>query len=103
MQNRVTQLLRQRHFWVLMLVMAVVVSACAPTAPAASDGAPAPAAEAAATEPAPEPTPLPEIPAPREGVFTYWGGLIFSDAANQMLVDAITAWGKSVGSRPKWS
>jgi multiple sugar transport system substrate-binding protein len=97
MQNRVTQLLRQRHFWVLMLVMAVVVSACAPTAPAATDGAPAPAAEAAATEPAPEPTPLPEIPAPREGVFTYWGGLIFSDAANQMLVDAITAWGEEYG------
>jgi multiple sugar transport system substrate-binding protein len=28
---------------------------------------------------------------------TYWGGLIFSDAANQMLVDEITAWGEANG------
>jgi len=28
---------------------------------------------------------------------TYWGGLIFSDAANKMLVDAITKWGQQNG------
>jgi multiple sugar transport system substrate-binding protein len=27
----------------------------------------------------------------------YWGGLIFSDAANNMLVDEITAWGEANG------
>ncbi len=28
---------------------------------------------------------------------TYWGGLIFADAANQLLVDTITAWGAANG------
>ncbi len=28
---------------------------------------------------------------------TYWGGLIFSDAANQMLVDTINEWGEANG------
>jgi multiple sugar transport system substrate-binding protein len=28
---------------------------------------------------------------------TYWGGLIFSDAANQLLVDTINAWGEANG------
>ena len=28
---------------------------------------------------------------------TYWGGLIFSDAANQLLVDTINAWGAANG------
>lgn len=32
-----------------------------------------------------------------EGTFTYWGGLIFSDAANQMLVDRIEQWGEERG------
>ena len=31
------------------------------------------------------------------GTFTYWGGLIFSDEANQMLVDRIEAWGEERG------
>ncbi|MFZ1754627.1 MAG: extracellular solute-binding protein, partial [Caldilineaceae bacterium] len=31
------------------------------------------------------------------GTFTYWGGLIFSDEANQMLVDRIEAWGEDRG------
>jgi len=31
------------------------------------------------------------------GTFTYWGGLIFSDAANQLLVDRINQWGKEKG------
>jgi multiple sugar transport system substrate-binding protein len=29
--------------------------------------------------------------------FTYWGGLIFSDTANQMLVDRINQWGQEKG------
>ncbi len=31
------------------------------------------------------------------GKITYWGGLIFSDAANKLLVDTINAWGKENG------
>lgn len=31
------------------------------------------------------------------GTFTYWGGLIFSDEANQMLVDRIEEWGEAKG------
>ena len=31
------------------------------------------------------------------GTFTYWGGLIFSDEANQMLVDRIEEWGEMKG------
>lgn len=84
---------RMGPYWVLMIVAAMVLAACAPTAAPAGDsassGAPAPAVEAAATEPA--------AAAPEPGVFTYWGGLIFSDAANQMLVDEITAWGQERG------
>ncbi|MBI1293917.1 extracellular solute-binding protein [bacterium] len=32
-----------------------------------------------------------------DGTFTYWGGLIFSEAANQMLVDRIEQWGEERG------
>lgn len=31
------------------------------------------------------------------GKLTFWGGLIFSDDANQMLTDAVNDWGKSNG------
>src|SRR4051794_1190879 len=31
------------------------------------------------------------------GKLTYWGGLIFSDDANQMLTDGINQWGKDNG------
>ena len=82
--------LRRGPIWALALIVALVAAACAP-APAAAPAAQEPAAEAAATE-APA-----EEAAPVEGVFTYWGGLIFSDAANQMLVDRITAWGQEKG------
>jgi multiple sugar transport system substrate-binding protein len=93
MQKRITQWMRQPHLWVLMLVTALVASACAaPAAPAGGDTAPAPAAAGAATEPAAD-----APPAPAEGVFTYWGGLIFSDAANQMVVDRVTQWGQERG------
>jgi len=33
----------------------------------------------------------------QDSVFTYWGGLIFSDTANQLLVDRINAWGAERG------
>lgn len=33
----------------------------------------------------------------RGGKLTYWGGLIFSDAANKLLTDTITAWGRENG------
>src|SRR5688572_27753888 len=29
------------------------------------------------------------------GTFTYWGGLIFSEEANNLLVEEITAWGEA--------
>ena len=38
-----------------------------------------------------------EAAAAFEGTFTYWGGLIFSDTANQMLVDRVEAWGTERG------
>jgi len=33
----------------------------------------------------------------QDAVFTYWGGLIFSETANQLLVDRINAWGAERG------
>ena len=79
--------LRRRPIWALALIVAIVAAGCAP-APAATPAAQEPAAEAPAAE-----APAQEM----EGTFTYWGGLIFSDAANQMLVDRITAWGQEKG------
>ncbi|MEM7022697.1 MAG: extracellular solute-binding protein, partial [Pseudomonadota bacterium] len=35
--------------------------------------------------------------AQQSGKLTYWGGLIFSDAANQLLVDTINQWGQDNG------
>jgi multiple sugar transport system substrate-binding protein len=32
-----------------------------------------------------------------DGKLTYWGGLIFSEDANKLLVDTITAWGQANG------
>ncbi len=90
MQKRITQWTRQPHLWVSMLVLMLTAAACAaPAAPAGTDTA-APAAEGEATT-------LPEAAAAEGEVFTYWGGLIFSDAANQMLVDRITQWGQERG------
>ena len=34
-------------------------------------------------------------PASAEGKLTFWGGLIFSDAANQLLTDTAVAWGEA--------
>ena len=34
---------------------------------------------------------------PPDTKITYWGGLIFSDEANKLLVDTINAWGEANG------
>ncbi len=84
---------RLKRFGLPMLfsiVLALLISACVqPTAPAV------PAAEAPAAE-APAEGEAAELPA-ADGTFTYWGGLIFSEAANQMLVDRIEQWGAERG------
>ncbi len=97
MQKRMKQWMRHPRLWVSMLVMALAAAACAAPAAPADSGAAAPAGGATQPAAAAEATALPEIPAPQEGVFTYWGGLIFSDAANQMLVDRVTQWGQERG------
>ena len=72
----------------LLLVFGLLFSACA--APAA---APAAEPEAAGEEAAADAEAAPAM----DGTFTYWGGLIFSEEANQMLVDRIEQWGEERG------
>jgi multiple sugar transport system substrate-binding protein len=84
-----------RRLWYVFsaLLIVLLIAACQPAAPAAPAAEPAePAAEATAA-PAEEAADLPAA----EGTFTYWGGLIFSEAANQMLVDRIEQWGAERG------
>ena len=50
---------------------------------------PTPTAAPAAAQPT-----LAPLPPPAEGTFTYWGGLIFSEDANNMLVERIEQWGQ---------
>jgi multiple sugar transport system substrate-binding protein len=61
-------------------------------APASQPTAAAPTAAPAAARPT-----LAPLPPPAEGVFTYWGGLIFSDEANKMLEERIKKWGDEKG------
>jgi multiple sugar transport system substrate-binding protein len=85
-----------------LVIAALLLAGCPAPAPAggdagaaaepAAEATEAPAEEAAAEEPAAE-----APAAASDDVFTYWGGLIFSDAANQMLVDRITQWGEERG------
>ena len=78
-----------------MLVLALVLAACAaPAARRDRQDKPAAPAPAAATS---EPTTAVAPAAGSDETFTYWGGLIFSDAANQMLVDRINQWGQEKG------
>jgi len=73
------------------------------TAPAAEQPTAAPAAaqptaaSAPTTAPAAVAPTLAPLPPPAEGVFTYWGGLIFSDEANKMLEERIKKWGDEKG------
>ena len=78
---------------------ATAPAAEATAAPEATTAAGATAAPAATTAPAAAATatPAPPAPTPDPGKLTYWGGLIFSDAANNMLVERIQAWGAEKG------
>ena len=78
--------IKYSFIWLAIALFALLLSACA--APAAE----APAAEAPAAEEAGA-----EMAEGDGGTFVYWGGLIFSDEANQMLVDRIEQWGEEQG------
>jgi len=52
---------------------------------------------AATTAPAVVAPTLAPLPPLAEGTFTYWGGLIFSEEANDMLVERIEQWGQERG------
>ncbi|MEZ4636056.1 MAG: extracellular solute-binding protein [Caldilineaceae bacterium] len=89
--ERSSVLLRRLWFVFAALLVLALVAACqapAPAAPASESAAPAEDTGSAAEESS--------LPA-AEGTFTYWGGLIFSEAANQMLVDRIEQWGEERG------
>ena len=73
-----------------LLVFGLLLSGCA--APAA-----APAADTEAAADSEETAADAEAMPAADGTFTYWGGLIFSDEANQMLVDRIEQWGEERG------
>jgi multiple sugar transport system substrate-binding protein len=104
----------KQHIFVFMIILALLASACVPVAPAeqaapaggeSSEAAPkqeegseaeAATGDEAATEAEGEMS-VEEAAAAFEGTFTYWGGLIFSDTANQMLVDRVAQWGEERG------
>lgn len=68
-------------------------AAASPTAAsAATSGAASPTVAAGATPAAQATAPLKVT-----GAFTYWGGLIFSDAANNLEQSTIQQWGKQIG------
>jgi multiple sugar transport system substrate-binding protein len=75
----------------MAFVASVLASACGSAAttpaPAATSASAATAVPAATTAPA----------VSSGDKFVYWGGLIFSDVANKMLVDRINQWGKEKG------
>ncbi|MCB0095110.1 MAG: extracellular solute-binding protein [Caldilineaceae bacterium] len=77
-------------FSTFALMLALLLSACAAPAAAPADSSGGDSAAAPTEAPA-------EAAASSDDVFTYWGGLIFSDAANQMLVDRVTQWGEERG------
>ncbi|NJN83287.1 MAG: extracellular solute-binding protein [Caldilineaceae bacterium] len=87
--------MRKHLLFTFILIAVLALAACAPAA------APAPEAEsgaAEATSEAPEEAAAEAEAMPAaEGVFTYWGGLIFSEEANQMLVDRVEQWGEERG------
>lgn len=77
-----------------------------PTTAAAPTAAAAPTtAAASSTTTASKPTAAPSVaatpaqaaPVKGSGTFTYWGGLIFSDEANNLEQTTIQAWGKKAG------
>jgi multiple sugar transport system substrate-binding protein len=76
---------RFRKSLFVMLLSACVIGALAACAPPPAPAQPT-TAPAAVTQP--------KLPAP-VGTFKYWGGLIFSDEANNLLVEKIKEWGKA--------
>lgn len=86
--------MRKQFYVTLSLLLTLVLASCAPAAaPAADSGS-----DSQEAAPPAEPAESAAEPAAGSGeVFTYWGGLIFSDAANQMLVDRVTQWGEERG------
>jgi multiple sugar transport system substrate-binding protein len=93
MSNATSRVMRAYGLLALLLAVVVVVAACAPAAQQPAAPAPAPAAETPADTGADASADLPAA----DGTFTYWGGLIFSETANQMLVDRIEQWGQERG------
>jgi multiple sugar transport system substrate-binding protein len=86
---------RLRQLGLLALVLALIAAGCTP---AAQPAAPAAGGDAAAPQAETTAAPAEEAQAATDSdVFTYWGGLIFSDVANQMLVDRINQWGQEKG------
>src|SRR5438132_215834 len=86
----------------LAVVLAFLATACgtaatpqATSAPAATSAPGATSAPAATTGAQPTATAAgTPLPGSSTGKIVYWGGLIFSDVANKMLVDRINQWGK---------
>lgn len=85
---------RPIFYMAALMLLALVLAACAAPAAPAGDGAADTAADAGGEEAAADAGA--DLPA-AEGTFTYWGGLIFSEEANQMLVDRIEQWGEERG------
>jgi len=85
--------MKKQLFWTLSLLLVLLLASCTSAAPAgeSSDGGQEAAPPADPADTAAEPA------AGSDEVFTYWGGLIFSDAANQLLVDRVTQWGEERG------
>lgn len=89
--------MRKQLFLTLSLLLVLLLASCTPAgAPAAPAAESSNESQAAAPPAEPADTAV-EPAAGSDEVFTYWGGLIFSDAANQMLVDRVTQWGEERG------
>ena len=90
--------MRERILLTLSLLLVFILASCAPAAAPAEAPAAAESGDTQEAAPPAEPAESAAEPAAgSDGVFTYWGGLIFSDAANQMLVDRVTQWGEERG------
>src|SRR5690606_38988861 len=94
--KRMSCLIRVRPWWVVALILALVTAGCSQDTPTLA-GETGTAAEVEAVTADGEASAVDALAAGDDEVFTYWGGLIFSDVANQMLVDRINQWGEEQG------
>lgn len=78
----------------LLLIGLLLIAGCAAPPPAAAPSEGGEASEANESEAMAEEG---DIFSEFDGTFTYWGGLIFSDDANQMVVDRVNQWGEERG------